>query len=123
MNIQTYHGATDYQNDTYSYTDGGNIVSITGSMRGHAYTCAYDDLHRLTNEAATSGSMAWTQDSIGIPAKLDFIECISGNGRKPYGQITFQRQCISSLFPALNKTGHYPYLHIFLLSLCNHSNP
>ena len=65
MNIQTYHGATDYQEYAYSYTDGGNIASITDAMRGHAYTYAYDDLHRLTNEAATSGSMAWTYDSIG----------------------------------------------------------
>ena len=65
MTIQTYHGATDYQEYAYSYTDGGNIASITDAMRGHAYTYAYDDLHRLTNEAATSGSMAWTYDSIG----------------------------------------------------------
>ena len=65
MSIQTSLGATDYQNYAYSYTDGGNIASITDAMRGHAYTYAYDDLHRLTNEAATSGSMAWTYDSIG----------------------------------------------------------
>ena len=37
MNIQTYHGATDYQEYAYSYTDGGNIASITDAMRGHAY--------------------------------------------------------------------------------------
>ena len=35
------------------------------SMRGHAYTYAYDSLHRLSGETATSGSMAWTYDSIG----------------------------------------------------------
>ncbi|WP_028315024.1 RHS repeat-associated core domain-containing protein [Desulfatibacillum aliphaticivorans] len=65
MAIQTSYGATDYQNYAYTYTDGGNIASITDNMRSHAYTYAYDDLHRLTSEASTTGSMAWTYDSIG----------------------------------------------------------
>ncbi|ACL02564.1 YD repeat protein [Desulfatibacillum aliphaticivorans] len=65
MAIQTSYGATDYQNYAYTYTDGGNIASITDNMRSHAYTYAYDDLHRLTGEASTTGSMAWTYDAIG----------------------------------------------------------
>ncbi|ACL02559.1 YD repeat protein [Desulfatibacillum aliphaticivorans] len=65
MAIQTSYGSTDYQNYAYTYTDGGNIASITDNMRGHAYTYAYDDLNRLSGETSTTGSMAWTYDSIG----------------------------------------------------------
>ena len=65
MAVQTSHGAADYQNYAYTYTQGGNIASIADNMRSHAYTYAYDDLHRLTSEASTTGAMAWTYDSIG----------------------------------------------------------
>ncbi len=64
--IVTTNGTT-LQSKHYTYTNSGDIDSVTDSVAGVTYDYTYDDLHRLTNETNTGGfgAMQVTYNAIG----------------------------------------------------------
>ena len=64
--IVTTNGTT-LQSKHYTYTNSGDIDSVTDSVAGATYDYTYDDLHRLTNETNTGGfgAMQVTYNAIG----------------------------------------------------------
>ena len=69
MEIRTVHSGTlaTLLDKNYAYTCAGDIAGITDTVRGVAYTYAYDNLHRLTGETNNGGQPAksYTYNPIG----------------------------------------------------------